>query len=179
MEDCNCCMCITPSSAGVLLTGHHSLLCLENIANCLQISIGCKSEEREDMEPETGGNVSGHGAGIGYCFSIVVSGRGAGPWFNIKMSSYQYRKSHCGDKTIVRSSYLHNEISYTSKTSLYWIRALVPISWHWRHLDMLWPLQNGWYFADIVDAILEIIFFRLHWSLFLRVFLSISQHWLR
>ena len=25
----------------------------------------------------------------------------AGPWFNIKMSSYQYRKSHCGDKTVV------------------------------------------------------------------------------
>ena len=35
-----------------------------------------------------------------------------GPWFNIKMSSYQYRKSHCGDKTVVRSSYLHNGISY-------------------------------------------------------------------
>ena len=49
-----------------------------------------------------------------------------GPWFNIKMSSYQYRKSHCGDKTVVRSSYLHNGISYTGKmTSLYWIRALV------------------------------------------------------
>ena len=47
-----------------------------------------------------------------------------GPWFNIKMSSYQYRKSHYGDKTIVRSSYLHNGISYTGKmTSLYWIRA--------------------------------------------------------
>ena len=45
----------------------------------------------------------------------------AGPWFNIKMTSYQYRKSHCGDKTIVRSSYLHNEISYTDKmSSLYW-----------------------------------------------------------
>ena len=25
----------------------------------------------------------------------------SGPWFNIKMSSYQYRKSHCGDKTVV------------------------------------------------------------------------------
>ena len=25
-----------------------------------------------------------------------------GPWFNIKIMSYQYRKSHCGDKTIVR-----------------------------------------------------------------------------
>ena len=49
-----------------------------------------------------------------------------GGWFNIKMSSYQYRKSHCGDKTILRPSYLHNGISYTGKmTSLYWIRALV------------------------------------------------------
>ena len=38
-----------------------------------------------------------------------------GPLFNIKMSSYQYRKSHCGDKTVVRSSYLHNGISYTDK----------------------------------------------------------------
>ena len=36
--------------------------------------------------------------------------------------SYQYRKSHCGDKTVVRSSYLHNGISYTGKmASLYWI----------------------------------------------------------
>ena len=50
----------------------------------------------------------------------------AGPWFNIKMTSYQYRKSHCGDKTILRPSYLHNGISYTGKmTSLYWIRAQV------------------------------------------------------
>ena len=49
-----------------------------------------------------------------------------GPRFNIKMSSYQYRKSHCGDKTVVRSSYLHNGISYTGKTtSLYWIRAQI------------------------------------------------------
>ena len=67
------------------------------------------------------------------------------PWFNIKMSSYQYRKSHCGDKTILRPSYLHNGISYTGKTaSLYWIGALVPANvaarqndgfqsprWHW------------------------------------------------
>ena len=51
-----------------------------------------------------------------------------GPWFNIKMLSYQYRKSHCGDKTILRPSYLHNGISYTGKTaSLYWIGALVCI----------------------------------------------------
>ena len=41
------------------------------------------------------------------------------------MPLYQYRKSHCGDK-IVRSSFLHNGISYTGKmTSLYWIRAQV------------------------------------------------------
>ena len=49
-----------------------------------------------------------------------------GPWFNMKKLSYQYRKSNCGDKTILRPSYLHNEISYTGKTtSLYWIKALV------------------------------------------------------
>ena len=42
--------------------------------------------------------------------------RCSGPWFNIKMSSYQYREYHCGDKTVVRSSYLHNGISYTGKT---------------------------------------------------------------
>ena len=49
----------------------------------------------------------------------------SGPRFNIKTSSYQYRKSHCGDKTVVRSSYLHNGISYTGKmSSLCWIRAL-------------------------------------------------------
>ena len=55
-----------------------------------------------------------------------------GPWFNIKMTSYQYRKSHCGDKTILRPSYLHNGISYTGKTtSLYWIRTLGSIWTQW------------------------------------------------
>ena len=50
----------------------------------------------------------------------------SGPWFNIKISSYQYRKSHCGDKTVVRPSYLHNGISYTGKmVSLYWISPLL------------------------------------------------------
>ena len=49
----------------------------------------------------------------------------SGPWFNIKMSSYQYRKSHWGDKTVIRSSYLHYGISYTGKmSSLYWIGSL-------------------------------------------------------
>ena len=42
-----------------------------------------------------------------------------GPWFNIKMLSYQYRRSHCGDKTVGRSSYLHNGISYTGRCHLY------------------------------------------------------------
>ena len=42
--------------------------------------------------------------------------------FNLKIPSYQYRKSHSGDKTVVRSFFLHNGISYTGKmASLYWI----------------------------------------------------------
>ena len=49
-------------------------------------------------------------------------------WFNIKMSSYQYRESGYGDKTVIRSSYLHNGNYYAGKmTSLYWIRAQVCI----------------------------------------------------
>ena len=46
----------------------------------------------------------------------------SGPWFNIKMSSYQYMKSRFGYKTVVRPSYLHHGIPYTGKmSSLYWI----------------------------------------------------------
>ena len=45
--------------------------------------------------------------------------------FSIKMSPYQYMKSHCGGKTILRPSHLHNGISYTGKmASSYWIGAL-------------------------------------------------------
>ena len=64
----------------------------------------------------------------------------SGGWFNIKMPSYQYRKSHCGDKTILRPSYLHNGISYTGKTtSLYWIRAQVI----WYSIRILqWPRKR-------------------------------------
>ena len=50
------------------------------------------------------------------CFMIP------GPWFNRKMLSYQFMKSHCGDKKVVRWSYLHNGIFYTGKmASLYCI----------------------------------------------------------
>ena len=55
-------------------------------------------------------------------WNIPVSAPGGR--FNKKISSYQYGKSRCGDKTILRPSYLHNGISYTGKmTSLYWIMA--------------------------------------------------------
>ena len=59
-------------------------------------------------------------------FEIFTHGiQGPWGWFNIKMPSHQYRNSHCGDKTILRPSYLRNGISYTGKTtSLYWIRVL-------------------------------------------------------
>ena len=77
----------------------------------------------------------------------------SGPWFNIKMPSYQYRKSHCGDKTVVRS-YLSPQyygISFTGKTtSLYWIRVLVPvwsIAWCYQDIhknQLTRNCQNHW-----------------------------------
>ena len=73
-----------------------------------------------------------------------------GDWINIKMPSYQYRKSHCGDKTILRPSYLHSGISYTGKTtSLYWIGAQNSCHWcagshHPAGICVLqYPLQRG------------------------------------
>ena len=60
-------------------------------------------------------------------YSNAMTKAEPGHRFNIKMSSYLYRKSHCGDKTVLRSSYLHNGISYIGKTtSLNWIRNLGP-----------------------------------------------------
>ena len=55
------------------------------------------------------------------CFLEHVSSKKPGSRFNIKMISYPYRKSHCGDLTTVLSpqfNFLHN-IGET--TSLYWI----------------------------------------------------------
>ena len=61
-------------------------------------------------------------------------------WFSIKIPSYQYRKSHCGDKAILWLSYLHNEISYTGKmTFLYWIRALCSHLWRFYISQMVHP----------------------------------------
>ena len=49
-----------------------------------------------------------------------------GPWFNINMASYLFKIFHCGNKMVVRSSYLHSEISYTgNKSPLYWTVPLV------------------------------------------------------
>ena len=73
-----------------------------------------------------------------------------GPRFNIKMTSYWYRKSHCGDKTILRPSYLHNGISYTGKTtSLYWIGA--QMIW-WKN-DKIFPKYRS-YLPDMPNVTL-------------------------
>ena len=69
------------------------------------------------------------------------------PRFNIKMSSYQYRKSHCGDESIVRWSYLHYKISYTGKTtSLYWISPLEVC----QYLDHLFGYRDSHYNDQMV-----------------------------
>ena len=47
-------------------------------------------------------------------------------WFSIKILSYQYKKSYCEDKTILRPSYLHNGIFFSAKMAFsIWIMAQV------------------------------------------------------
>ena len=71
-----------------------------------------------------------------------------GPWFNKNTSSYQYRKSHYGDKTILRPSYLHNGISHTGKmTSLYWISPLTKA--HFTNMVSL-TIGHGYVISSIV-----------------------------
>ena len=79
-----------------------------------------------------------------------------GPWLNMKMSSYQYRKSDCGDKTTVRSSYLHNGITSTGKQHLYIESAphqgtsphrypVIENKLSWAFTVMCWKLQLSYY----------------------------------
>ena len=107
---------------------------------------------RDRWIPRTKGQLRGK------CFHFMTSSCASilslsGPWFNIKMLSYQYRKSHCGDKTVVRSSYLHNGISYTGKiSSLYWFGALMSagkvmarFGSHMHTQQALWGLSKSYY----------------------------------
>ena len=77
----------------------------------------------------------------------VSQERQPGPWFNINVQSFQYRRSHCGDKTI-RSSYLHNGISITGKMALL----------YWANPKVTFPI--------VYHAISEFI---LHWSMILNI----------
>ena len=66
----------------------------------------------------------------------------------LKMTSYQCRKSHCGDKTIWWTSHLHSGISYTVKmTSLYWDGALASVAWKSNHISTVS------HYNDIMGAI--------------------------
>ena len=86
-----------------------------------------------------------------------------GPRFNIKMSSSQYRKTLGGDKTVVRSSYIHYGVSYTGKIIFfYWIsprqlsaqrKSKQSESESWRHL----ALTDMVFFAKIFTNPLRIL----------------------
>ena len=83
----------------------------------------------------------------------------SGPWFNIKISSYQYRKSHCGDKTVVRSSYLHNGISYTGKMASLYLFSPQDM---WKHIQNHTFFQNVNVLTNIVPYNCDI--FLWNWS---------------
>ena len=80
------------------------------------------------------------------------------------MPSYPYRKSHCGDKTMIRSSYLHNGICYTGKmSSLYWFGPLtfnwVKVTWQeWEGTTLVFPIMatrdiHHWHHVIVLCAL--------------------------
>ena len=66
-----------------------------------------------------------------------------GPWFNMKITSCQYRKSHCV------SSYLYNGIYYTGKmASFYWISHLAITS---TSVDLSWYISETlWHLPEVM-----------------------------
>ena len=52
-----------------------------------------------------------------FCYIIGLDGLTSTIWdlIQYKVSSYQYRKYHCGGNMILQSSYLHIDITYTDK----------------------------------------------------------------
>ena len=79
----------------------------------------------------------------------IITHQPPGPRFNIKTTSYQYRKSHCGDKMILWPSYLHNGISFTGKmSSLYWIR--VQMTWTYQSIMVCEPHAAALGIIDII-----------------------------
>ena len=78
---------------------------------------------------------------------IPMHGCDPGPWFNIKMSSFQYRKSHCGDKTVVRLSCLEHP-GVRDKSRVSEINLSQP-----RHETAFWWHHNGPVTSQSTDPI--------------------------
>ena len=99
------------------------------------------------------------GTGPSWILCVLCNGRvshgssvpkSPGPWFNIKMLSYQYRKSHCGDKTVVSLSYIHNGISYTGKITYFYIAQIAPLSYQGSHRTQTQTSEVRWLHASVV-----------------------------
>ena len=76
-------------------------------------------------------------------YSIVVLR--SGPWFGMKMSSYQHKKPNCGDKTVVRSTCLVHP-SVRDKRRVSEIDLSQP-----RHETAFWWRHNGPVTSQLTD----------------------------
>ena len=141
-------------------------------------------QHRETGKPYTPDWLSRSGTAMRtWNLSITNTPTDCGDWFNIKMLSYQCRKSHCGDKTIIRLSYLHKGITYMGKmASWYWIRLhtsqlIFKLVWC-SHYNMVDFLQNphrihltahllGWEWGVVlwVQTLIDILPQSLQWSM--------------
>ena len=86
------------------------------------------------------------------------------PRFSIKMWSYQYRKSHCGHKTVIRLSY--PDMGY----------PILLTHWGWDKMDAIFQTRfsNGFSWMKMHE-----FWSKFHWNLFLGIHSTILQHWFR
>ena len=76
------------------------------------------------------------------------------PRFSIKMWSYQYRKSHCGHKTVIRLSY--PDMGY----------PILLTHWGWDKMDAIFQTRfsNGFSWMKMHE-----FWLKFHWNLFLGI----------
>ena len=123
----------------------------------------------------------------------------SGLWFNMMMLSYQYRKYHYGDKTVIRLSYLRNGIFYNGRVAS--LHGISPHSilnqprteiYQWEKWPYHFQSKLTHLSLDKMAAISQMIFsdefvwmksfvfwLKFHRGLFLKVQLAIIQHWFR
>ena len=134
-----CCLFLFPDKVGKI----HSLFGVQSLERPEYVSSALKWSTQQDSSRKSGHPELHHRFAMttwqGENYRKYNVFRGSGCRLSIRMLSYQYRKSHSGDKVVKRSSYLHNGISCTNEYTISMTScktAVTPLLMHWSYCSL-------------------------------------------